>query len=149
MAERPRASALLAALVALAALTVPAAASDADDIRARLDQWTDDFNAGRKDIVCDLFSKQAISDYRGQPERHYKEICQLLRDSLDDPARDYHYDLDIAEIIVAGDLAVVRLTWTLFITPLNVTSVEPGMDVFRRETDGKWRIVRYIAYEAP
>jgi len=35
---------------------------------------------------------------------------------------------------------VVRLTWTLFITPLNVTSVEPGIDVFRKEADGQWRI---------
>jgi steroid delta-isomerase len=53
----------------------------------------------------------------------------------------------LREIIVERDLAVVRLTWTLFITPFNVTSVEPGMDVFRREADGKWRIIRYLAYE--
>ena len=49
-----------------------------------------------------------------------------------------------------GDAAVVRLTWTLTIRPKDggeVTSVEPGLDVFRRERDGRWRIVRYIAYE--
>jgi uncharacterized protein (TIGR02246 family) len=122
-------------------------AADADDIRARLEQWTDDFNSGRADAVCDLFSKEAISNYRGQPERSYDEICTLLRSSLADPGRDYHYELELHEIIVEGDLAVVRLTWRLFIAPLNVTSVEPGMDVFRREADGKWRIIRYLAYE--
>jgi steroid delta-isomerase len=26
---------------------------------------------------------------------------------------------------------------------------EPGLDVFRRQPDGKWRIARYMAYEAP
>jgi uncharacterized protein (TIGR02246 family) len=147
MADRRASHAFPVALAAFVALAAPAAASDGDDIRNRLSQWTDAFNAGEKDAICDLFSKQAISDFRGQPERNYDEICALLHDSLDDPARDFHYDLDIHEIIVEGDLAVVRLTWTLFISPLNVTTVEQGMDVFRHEADGKWRIIRYIAYE--
>ena len=50
-------------------------------------------------------------------------------------------------MIVEGDLAVARLTWTLFITPLNVTVVEHGMDVLRRESDGQWRIIRFVSYE--
>ena len=143
-----RTSVVSAILVSLAMVfATKAVATPADDIRARLEQWTQDFNDGRADTVCDLFSKEAISNYRGQPERNYDEICALLQDSLADPARDYRYQLDIREIIVEGDLAVVRLTWTLFVAPLNVTSVEPGMDVFRREADGKWRIIRYLAYE--
>jgi steroid delta-isomerase len=142
-------TAVFLATVALSLLpAAPAAlAADADDIRARLEQWTADFNQGRAETVCDLFSAEAVSNYRGQPERSFDEICALLRDSLADQARDYHYELDIDEIIVEGDLAVVRLTWRLFIAPLNITSVEPGMDVFRREADGKWRIIRYLAYE--
>jgi len=138
---------ILALAVALVVLSPMARAADADDIRARLEQWTDDFNAGHAEAVCDLFSKEAISNYRGQPERNYEEICTLLKKSLADPARDYRYQLDLREIIVEGDIAIVRLTWTLFVSPLNVTSVEPGMDVFRKEADGKWRIVRYLAYE--
>jgi uncharacterized protein (TIGR02246 family) len=143
---RPLFFVVLLALLALTSMP-PAHAADTDDIRARLEQWTEDFNAGRADEVCDLFSKEAISNYRGQPERNYEEICALLQKSLADPARDYRYQLDLREIIVEGDLAVVRLTWTLFVSPLNITSVEPGMDIFRREADGKWRIVRYMAYE--
>jgi len=145
----PTALACALALAAMLAMAVAptASAAPADDVRARLEQWTEDFNAGRAEAVCDLFSRQAISNYRGQPERQFDEICGLLQDSLADPARDYHYELDIREIIVEGDLAVVRLAWTLFIAPLNITTVEPGMDVFRREADGKWRIIRYLAYE--
>jgi hypothetical protein len=41
----------------------------------------------------------------------------------------------------------VRLDWTLTITPGDETSLEPGMDIFRREADGVWRIVRYMSYE--
>ncbi|MCP4306436.1 MAG: nuclear transport factor 2 family protein [bacterium] len=133
----------------LALLAAPAMASDVGAIRDRLEQWVHDFNAGNADAVCDLFSTEALAEFRGQPQRTYDEICGLLHDSLSDPARDFHYELDLHEIIVEDDLAVVRLTWTLFITPLNVTSVEPGMDIFRREADGKWRIIRYLAFEAP
>ena len=28
-------------------------------------------------------------------------------------------------------------------------SREPGLDVFRKQPDGSWKIARYIAYEAP
>ena len=124
-----------------------AVADDAADIRARLEQWTEDFNAKRADAVCDLFSKEAISTYRGQPNGT-DEICELLQKSLADPARRFHYALDIREIIVEGSLGVVRLTWSLQVMPLSVTSEEPGMDIFRKEADGKWRIIRYMAFEA-
>lgn len=140
---------LTAAFLAIATLIAPAQAGDVDGIHERLVEWTDDFNAGRTDRVCDLFSKEVIARYRGQPERDYDAVCKLLKDSLADPARDFHYALDLHEIIVEGDLAVVRLTWRLRTTPPGIVTAEPGMDVFRREADGKWRIIRYLAFEAP
>ncbi len=136
-----------ATLLALLFLPAAALADDAGDIRARLLEWTDDFNAGRIEPVCDLFSKELISTVRGQGDRDYATRCDILTKSINDPARDFHYEVDIHEVMVSGDLAVVRLTWTLFMTPLNVTVVEPGMDVFRKEADGQWRIVRYLSYE--
>jgi len=138
---------LAIALFALAALPAPARADDAGDIRARLLQWTDDFNARRVEPVCDLFSKDLVSTVRGQGDADYATRCDILTRSLNDAARSFHYEVEIHEVIVSGDLAVVRLTWTLFVTPMNVTAVEPGMDVFRKEADGAWRIVRYLSYE--
>jgi uncharacterized protein (TIGR02246 family) len=135
-------------LLWLAAGQTAALADTAEDIRARLEQWTEDFNAGRADAVCDLFSAEAIANYRGQPERGYDAICALLKTSLADTSRSFRYALDLREIIVEGDLAVVRLIWTLSIAPQNATAVEPGMDIFRKEADGAWRIIRYMAYEA-
>ncbi len=48
---------------------------------------------------------------------------------------------------------MVRLVWTLTVATPGVAGTvkaeEPGMDVFRKQPDGSWKIVRYIAYEAP
>ena len=146
---------LLAPLL-IAASLLAAEVRAADDpeaaIRAALAKWTEDFNAGRAQAVCDLFAPDLRYDFRGFPERDYRNICKQLRESLRDTTKKYSYSLDIREILVAGDLAVVRLVWTLTITlgdGREVTSVEPGMDVFRRQPDGSWKIIRYIAYEAP
>lgn len=141
------------ALVLLAAPASRAVAESAEDvIRATFEQWTKDFNAGKADRVCALFAPELRYDFRGYPERGYDDICTLLHRSLADASRRYTYDLDIREIIVADDLAVVRLTWKLTVALPNgqtVTSKEPGMDVLRKGPDGQWKIVRYIAYEAP
>lgn len=129
------------------------AADDAEAaIRTALAKWTEDFNASREHAVCDLFAPDLLYDFRGYPERDYSDICERLRGSLRDESKQYAYSLDIREVLVAGDVAVVRLVWTLVVTlgdGQEVTSVEPGMDVFRREPDGTWKIIRYMAYEVP
>jgi steroid delta-isomerase len=128
------------------------AESTEDAIRATFAQWTKDFNAGKADAVCRLFSPDLRYDFRGYPERDYNDVCTLLHRSLADQSKRYVYALEIREIMVSGDLAVVRLAWTLTVTLPNgqiVTTVEPGMDVLRKGPDGQWKIIRYIAYEAP
>jgi steroid delta-isomerase len=138
----------LAALVVLAA-SAARAADAASEIRATLEAWTADFNA-RRDTVCDLFARDLIAQYRGLPERGYDAQCTLLQHSLADAQKTYRYGLDIKEIIVAGDVAAVRLTWTLTVAPAGgaaQTTRDEGLDIFRRQADGRWRIIRYIAYE--
>lgn len=141
-------AALLLSAGIAAACAGSAAAGPADEIRQRIAQWTDDFNNGRKAAACDLFSKSLQSTVHGQGEAGYTTRCALLSKAIDDPDRDFRYSVDIREIGVEGDLAFVRLDWTLTITPDGVTSLEPGLDIFRREADGVWRIVRYMSYEA-
>jgi uncharacterized protein (TIGR02246 family) len=142
----------LLALIAVAPLTAAAADSAEAAIRSALGQWTQDFNAGNAEKACALFAADLRYDFRGYPERDYRDICDRMQRSLGDRSKTYSYDLDVREIIVAGEIAVVRLIWKLTVTLPNgqqVISVEPGMDVFRKEPDGAWKIIRYIAYEAP
>jgi uncharacterized protein (TIGR02246 family) len=144
------------ALLALLVIAVPvrAAAEDSAEaaIKSALGQWMQDFNAGNAEKACALFAPDLRYDFRGYPERDYRDICDRMQRSLGDKSKTYSYDLDVREIIVSGDIAVVRLVWKLTVTLPNgrqVVSVEPGMDVFRKEPDGAWKIIRYIAYEVP
>ncbi len=160
----PRTKRVLSGVIAVAMLTTSllmsyASAADEDSasaqnqIRIALEKWKLDFNAGDASQVCVLFAPDLISDFRGQPEDTYQTLCANLQSALTDPAKTYHYDLEIKEILVSGDLAVVRLVWTLKVssktgTPEETTR-EPGMDIFRRQPDGTWKISRYMAYESP
>ncbi len=105
------------ALLLMAAPAGRAVAETAEDaIRATFAQWTKDFNAGNAEAVCQLFSPELRYDFRGYPERDYNDVCTLLHRSLSDASKRYAYGLDIREIIVSGDLAVVRLAWTLTVS---------------------------------
>jgi ketosteroid isomerase-like protein len=129
------------------------AASPKDEIRAALAQWTDDFNAGRADAVCDLFAPALIADVRGAPERDFDTQCRLLRKAIADPERSIGYAFDLKEVLVVGDLAAVRIVWTTTtrdrVSGQVTTGVDQGLDVFGRAGDGSWHIVRYMAYERP
>jgi steroid delta-isomerase len=144
-----------AALMPLLAL-VPAAsadptASEAEEaINKALTNWKLAFNAGDTGAVCGLFAPELRYDYREFPERDYQDVCDVLHHSLTDPTKRYRYALAIKEILVSGDLAVVRLTWTLTVTKADArpeVSQEHGIDVFRRQPDGTWKIIRFIAYD--
>jgi steroid delta-isomerase len=131
--------------------TVPSRAQDAAavEIKNTLTGWMADFNAGKTERVYDLFATDVRADFRGHPTRDHKAVCDLLTKSLTDPSRVYRYALDIKEILVFGDVALVRLVWTLTINNSDgeIKSVEPGLDFFQRQADGTWKIVRYMAYE--
>ncbi|SAL42101.1 hypothetical protein AWB69_04250 [Caballeronia udeis] len=67
------------------------------------------------------------------------------------PGLQLDYDSpDIRKIIVFGDIAVVRLFWTLTAQMRGESSVstEAGMDIFKRQPDGKWSIALFISFSA-
>jgi ketosteroid isomerase-like protein len=148
-------TALWAVAMLILAFVSPLAAEPADTVdqaavRTRLVKWTNDFNAGKVEESCDLFASELRYDYRGLPERNYQEMCAGLRRALTDPNKHYSYGLAIKDIFVFGDMAAVRLVWTLTLASAGAppkVSHEHGIDIFRRQPDGAWRIIRFVAYD--
>jgi ketosteroid isomerase-like protein len=142
------------ATIAFAALSCIASAKTAAEdpvaiIRTALEQWRDDFNARRATHICDLFAPDLRYDFQGLTEQTYPLLCDRLHRALANTAQSIHYGLTIKEIIVSDRLAVVRLTWISTTTNeggKQVTHDETGLDVFGRQSNGSWKIIRYIAY---
>jgi steroid delta-isomerase len=146
-------------IIAAAVLTAPldpprgAEATEAaeNEIRSAIDDWRSAFNARDEDRVCALFAPDLVANYQGEPERDYSSLCEMLRAALRDPYVTYRYSVEINEIIVYGEAAVVRLVWALKIDKAGSpaqTIEEPAVDIFHRQADGSWKISRYLAYSA-
>jgi ketosteroid isomerase-like protein len=122
-----------------------------NEIRSTLEKWRSAFNDRDERQVCDLFAPDLIANYQGQPERDYAALCQLLHAALQARGTTYHYSLQINEILVYGETAVVRLVWTLEINEAGAAKeviAEPAVDIFRHRADEGWKISRYLAYPA-
>ena len=147
---------LAGAAAALALFGAAAGAVSADDstgakaaITDRLHRWTAAFNAQDLATVCGLFAPDLSYTVDDILNGSRDGLCANLRVVLARRDLKLRYDEPaIHEILVSGDLAVVRLTWTLTAEKNGDRDVtrEEGMDVFRRAPDGLWSIARYIAF---
>jgi uncharacterized protein (TIGR02246 family) len=140
------------AFIAAATAVTAARADEAADkaaIKARLDRWTGDFNANDPVGVCDLFAPDLIYSIPEVTKGTRETLCANLTAVLAKSDVKLRYaNPDIHEIVVAGDVAVVRLTWTLTTEAAGTkdTTTEEGMDMFRRQADGRWSIARFVAF---
>jgi uncharacterized protein (TIGR02246 family) len=120
-------------------------ADDTDAIKTALRQWPKAFNEERIDDVCGLFADDVVLIYPGTPDRGHDEFCDQMRRNFADPSKSFTYaEPDIREVNVDGDLAAVRLIWTLTVHDaagrVLETVEEDGVDVFKRQSDGSWKI---------
>jgi uncharacterized protein (TIGR02246 family) len=140
----------LACLVAVAALAgcstnVHDPELDRAAIEHALRQWPIDFNAEHVDGVCGLFAEDVVLVYPDSPDRGHQQFCDQMRRLFDDPTKTFSYETpDIGEVLVDGDLAAVRLNWTMTVRDSTgrvlETAEENGLDVFKRQPDGGWKI---------
>ena len=147
--RRPLVAVMLAALAWIAPMPTCAEADAETAIRAALEHWRQNFNARKTENICDLFAPELLYDFQGLPEQNYTLLCDRLHKALASETPNITYGLRIKEVIVSGDLAVVRLTWISTVTGADGTGEtddEQGLDVFAKQADGSWKIIRYIAY---
>jgi uncharacterized protein (TIGR02246 family) len=145
---------LIIVMCLLAATSIATSAlGDPDVDRAaiieRLWRWTDAFNARDAAGICDLFAPDLIATVPDDLEGGRDALCAKLAALQARPGLLLHYDRpDIREIIISGDVAVVRLMWTLSTrrgAEQDVTT-EVGIDIFERQPEGRWSISRFISF---
>jgi ketosteroid isomerase-like protein len=110
-------------------------------IRARLAQWVQQYNAGDYAGAASIWAPGLVGvPGGGSPDVTYDREQANAR--LASGAPSEKYELQIDEVIVVSDLAVVRDTWR---------AVGPGtkatfrsQEVWERQPDGQWKISRWI-----
>lgn len=116
-----------------------------------LHKWPQDFNEKNIRGVCGLFANDLVASYSGSKDRNYEEMCRNFLNVLTDSEKIYHYEAPKIEQILVGDnIVAVRLVWTLKVTNKNKSDVdvikEKGLDIFKRQSDGSWKIAISYAY---
>jgi ketosteroid isomerase-like protein len=139
-------------LIAVSAAATPACADETADkaaITMRLRGFSDAFNTRDEAGLCDIFAPDLIATMPPKLETSREAICGNISRLFGRRDLRLHYDYpEISEIIVSGDIAVVRIKWTLTVHKgaRHDTTPEGGIDVFRRQPDGRWSIARMATF---
>jgi len=150
---------MLVAAVTSTALAAPAATAGTKQeseraIRAALERWVEDVNAGRLVKSNDIWASDIVGWYPGQPDFTYEQVQKAIAKGDPPPPaagakRRAQMRLHVDEVIVQGPLAIVRDTWgRCKLDPSsgkwNLGDVLRGFEVWRRGQDG-WKIARWIS----
>lgn len=136
--------------IALLFTTAYAKESDYHTFDKIFSDWTTAFNNKQLETSCALFAKNVVADYRGTPQKNYDTICNGFKKIFADKNKQYHYRYKLHYVYSDEKIAAARITWYLQITENGKTLPETqdeGLDVFRKDFDGKWVIENYLGYE--
>lgn len=110
-------------------------------------------NAADPDAIMALYARDIVLSYPGVPDMDYETLARGYREMLRTPGVALWTVPEIREILVSGDLAVVRVTWTTTITQgepaRSTTRLARDLQVWRREADGSWKFARGMHYRTP
>jgi ketosteroid isomerase-like protein len=129
----------------------PSAITDEAHIRAALADWVDATRNGDYLKASQIWAPDLIGWYPGQPDDTYEREQESARRVRPPDAPRSIPSLTIVEVMVSGDLAVVRDIWRITrIAGADTThSSLRSFEVWRRQPDGAWRIVRWISAPEP
>lgn len=144
-----RTLALLLSAAALPAAAQAQAASDEALLRAAIEAGARACEAGRPDEVIRGYAPDILLHYPGVPDQDlaslragYRQLCAGTGEGTVETTR-----ASFDEVIVSGDLAVVRLTWATHLRGMPAGAVRRLRDVqiWRRTPEG-WRFSRGVHF---
>jgi len=134
----------LSLCLATTALAAPTDAKAEKEIRAALARWTEAANRGDWNRALQVWAPDLVGWYPGVPDDTFqKEAGYAAKGG----APTTKYQLTINEVIVSGPLAVVRDTWKM--TAAGKTLTVRSFEVWERQADQSWKIIRWISAPQP
>lgn len=126
---------------------------DVEALRALVVRSGEAFNARDPDGIMALYSRDIVLSYPGIPDSRYDTIASGYREMTNLPAGVTVTTVPhIEEIIVSGDMGIVRVTWnttTVQAQPAQRTTRQlRDLQVWRREVDG-WKFYRGMHFRVP
>jgi ketosteroid isomerase-like protein len=133
------------ALAPAAAAPIPSltqAQQDEAAIRQDLADWLQAFNSGDYAAAAQVWAPDLIGWGDGGGDSYQREMDSARKTpKVANP--QYKYQLKINEVMVSGDMAVVRDTWT-GIGSTGKASTFHSFEVWRRQPDKSWKISRWL-----
>ena len=132
-----------------AALASHASENDAASIRASIEQGARGFMSANPDLILAHYARDIVLSYPGIPDQDYATLEQSYSELRSRPADVVAKTIPtFDEILVSGDLALVRLRWTTTISQGSRTSTRHLKDfqVWRREPGDRWAFIRGMHY---
>lgn len=125
----------------------PTHEQDVAAVRQAIAAMGEAFNARNPDALMALHAKDVILTDPGIPDQTYETLSKSYSElSKLKPGVTITTTSNVEEILLSGDLAVVRLVWTTQTaetTPVRKsTRFMKGLQVWRRESDGSWKFAR-------
>jgi ketosteroid isomerase-like protein len=130
-------------------------AADSSSIRAAIERGARGFERAQPDSILAHYARDIILSYPGIPDQDYATLVRGYAELRDRPATVRATTTPtFDEILVDGNLAVVRLRWTTTIrsgttattAPVESTRYLRDLQVWRREANGEWRFFRGMHY---
>jgi len=142
--------------VSLADSAIRAQKDDAA-IRVALEQYAQLYNAGRTDDAFVSIGDSTQVGWHSQGDSvafqlglaRSRETARRLASDPTAPRRVY--SVDVEEVILSGNLALVRDVWTTTTRWLDSTTTrrDRSFELFRRQPDSSWKILRWIDLPVP
>jgi len=129
-------------VAAPACAALPQAQQDEATIRQSLADWVQAFNSVDYAKAAQVWAPD-MQGWGEDGEDSYQREMDSARKTPKVANPQYKYQLRIDEVIVSGDMAVVRDTWT-GIGPTGRARSFRSFEVWRRQPDKSWKISRWI-----
>ncbi|HEY0156545.1 MAG TPA: nuclear transport factor 2 family protein [Thermoanaerobaculia bacterium] len=134
-------------LFAAACATAPNPARDEETLRQAIVRSAAAFNANDAEAIISQYAPDALLSYPGLPDLDYDTLKKSYAEMVKRPAGSAHTTPTIEEVLVSGDLGVIRVRWTTT-TPEGTRQMK-DLQVWRRDRDGTWRFARGMHYRMP